>query len=171
MKAGESSSTEEPRAAVRSDTRIELAISTHLIHPKGGTMMSSKWNLVVAVSLLLLAVSVACGPSTPAVKVLPTPGVPANPFPTGSFAIGKWSLELKGDGGYALKADGLEENGTFAVSGDQVTLKGDRCAKLNVEKAVYQWNFDGRMLSFKALDDLCMDRLSRMDSNSWTKNP
>ncbi len=133
-------------------------------------MMSRKWILVVAVSMLLLTVSVACSSSAPAVKVLPTPGVAANPFPSGTFAIGKWSLELKGDGGYALKADALEENGTFTVSGDQVTLKGDRCAKLNVEKAVYSWSFDGRMLAFKALDDRCMDRVSRMDGNSWTKN-
>jgi hypothetical protein len=138
---------------------------------KGGTMMSPKWNLVVAVSLLLLIVSVACGTSAPATKVLPTPGAAAIAFPNGSYAIGKWLLQLKGDGGYALKADGLEENGTFAVTGDQLTLKGDRCAKLNNEKGVYRWSYDGQKLSFTALDDLCMDRLKTMDSSSWAKNP
>ncbi len=132
--------------------------------------MSPRWTLMV-VSVVLLIVAVACGPSSAPVKVLPTPGVSANPFPSGTFGIGKWSLELKGEGAYALKADALEENGSFAVTGDQITLKGDRCAKLNIERGVYHWSYDGQKLTFQALDDKCMDRVSRVDSSSWTKNP
>ncbi len=127
-------------------------------------------NLVLAVSLLLVAASVACGTSAPITKNLPTPGTAASAFPGGSFAVGQWSLELKSDGAYALKADALQESGTYAVSGDQLTLKGDRCAKLNIEKGVYRWSFDGQKLSFAALDDRCMERVSRMDNTSWIKS-
>lgn len=134
-------------------------------------MLSSKSMYVIAVSMLLLTESVACASSAPPAKVLPTPGTAPNAFPTGSFALGQWAFELKNSGVYALKVDGLEENGTYSVTGDQVTLKGERCARLGIENAAYRWTFDGKTLTFKALDDICMNRLSRVDGASWTKNP
>lgn len=131
--------------------------------------MQRRWRKLTAIVIVLMLATVGCGPSP--TKTLPTPGPATTAFPIGIFTMGGWGLEIKADGTYVVKLERMTESGSYTVTGNQVVFTGDYCTRLGVEKGTYAWNYDGKGLTFKALDDLCMDRLSRVDGSSWSKQP
>jgi hypothetical protein len=99
---------------------------------------------------------------------------PKVPFPIGTFASpvrGGVTQEFSADGTYVVNFPGHNPHtGTYVVSGDEVVMTDDNeiCAGV---PGKYQWAFDGRMLSFTAIDDPCATRRIDWPADAWTQRP
>ena len=78
-------------------------------------------------------------------------------------------MEFKTDGSCISKLSGeVVENATWTVTDDQIVFKGDYCGDKLGE---YTWTYDGKILSFKEIDDKCSDRLGVLKDSQWLKKP
>jgi len=131
--------------------------------------MGGKWAKLAAIAIALVFIVVGCRPATPQPTTpLPTPGAATTAFPTGTFTMGDWKCEIRADGSYRTYQPMASETGTYTVTGNQVVLiaSGGSCRA----KGTYTWTFDGKALSFKALDDPCTKR-RMLDGSKWLKQP
>jgi hypothetical protein len=80
--------------------------------------------------------------------------------------------EFKADGSYVSQGPNASEKGAYTVTGDQIVIKGDHSPCGNV-KGTYTWAYDGKALSFEALDDRCTDRRNVVVviPGQWLKKP
>lgn len=128
------------------------------------TKRHSTTLIVIAALLMLLAV----GCATPV--VLPTPGPATIPFPIGVFrdtstSIGK-TLEFRADGKFSFRGAEYEDS-YYTIKGDQIRYSGGRCAIFG--DGVYQWAYDGKVLTFKMLADSCSGRSVPLQGTEFTK--
>jgi hypothetical protein len=129
------------------------------------TKRHSTTLVVIAAVLMLLAV----GCATPV--VLPTPGHATIPFPIGVFrdtstSIGK-TLEFRAGGTFSFRGAEYEDS-YYTVKGDQIRFSGGRCAIISGD-GVYQWAYDGKVLTFKMLADSCGGRSVPLQGGEFTK--
>ena len=142
-------------------TRTETAEDT----PKKGARMRGGWKkqvwLVSAVTLL----AVGCGASA---AHPPTASMVKAAFPTGKFTNGNWSLDFKGDGNYIASGPPGSETGTYRVTGNLVVITCQCCGEVTGN---YTWIYDGKTLTFTAIEDKCSNRLGVVAAGQWLKTP
>lgn len=143
--------------------------------------MRAQWTELAAIAIVLVLIAVGCGPSATPTPVpppptpLPTPGAATTAFPIGNFVLdggdplGGHTCEYKADGTFVYQGHGNTAKGTYTVTGDQVVLRDDYCGGGLV--GTYTWTFDGKALTFKALNDKCSARWSLLDNIKWEKKP
>ena len=131
--------------------------------------LSVKFILMALVVIWILA---GCGPKTTQTPPPPPTSTPVV-FPTGVFTKANWTWEFYANGNYYLHSQIADEKGTYAVSGNQVTVQGDLCKDVrgNVIVATYTWAYDGQVLSFDVVEDKCLDRRNLSDESKWMKKP
>jgi hypothetical protein len=118
--------------------------------------MKEKGAKLVMIALAIILVVVGCSPK--------------ETFPIGIFTNGDWELEFKTDGSCISKFLGaVAETATCTVTDDQIVFKGDFCGEDKLGE--YTWTFDDNILSFKAIDDKCSDRLGVLKDSQWLKKP
>ncbi len=103
---------------------------------------------------------------------LPTMGVLVTTFPTGTFRCTgtsrDWIWDLNADGTFFSRGTGAEEKGTYTVTGDQITIKGDYCGDV---VGTYTWTSDGTLLRFAAPRDACSQRRGIIMDGLWLRQP
>jgi hypothetical protein len=104
----------------------------------------------------------------------------ASGFPTGTFTNrAGWTWEFKADGTQFFRSEdqifGTQfSSGTYTVTGNQVVFKesaGDAAGGCGPAEGIYTWDYDGKTLSFKVLNDRCGGREGTATSGSWMKKP
>jgi len=108
---------------------------------------------------------------------LPAPAAP--PFPIGAFAMedvdGKWMMTFTADGNFTLTRNGgLWVEGRYILDQNQITIHDAGGPKLSTCKGkgdgTYTWSFDGKVLTFEVVNDLCDGRRGTQLAK-WTKQP
>ena len=110
---------------------------------------------------------------------LPTPAPAKTPFPIGGFTMedadGKWVMTLAADGDFTLtRNNGPWVEGRYTLAGNQITLHDvsgpgtKKCAGKG--DGTYTWSFDGKVLTFEAVNDQC-DARRGTQQGKWTKQP
>jgi hypothetical protein len=90
-------------------------------------------------------------------------GFTAGPEDT-ALAAGNWKLELKG-GKYALiLPDDTGFPGTIEFSGDEARFVGRPC---EAEVGRYRWRLEGNVLTFRTIQDDCVDRAAMLTAKPW----
>ncbi len=119
--------------------------------------------------------SISTRPAPPAAApaaALPTMGAPVATFPTGTFrctgASRDWIWDLNADGTYLSRGTEAEEQGTYTVTGDEITIKGDYCGDV---VGTYTWTSDGTLLRFAAPQDACSQRRGIIMDGLWLRQP
>ena len=137
----------------------------------------------IALAIVLLVVGCGTGATQSPPTVAPTPvpptqtpepaTAPALAFPTGLFAKGSRTWEFKPDGTYITEGQTQltagKYNGTYAVTGDQVTIQDDYVPCKDVV-GTYAWTYDGEVLTLTAVEDKCRDRAGTA-WGKWRKKP
>jgi predicted lipoprotein with Yx(FWY)xxD motif len=101
----------------------------------------------------------------------PTTVTTTNAFPTGIFAnaVG-WAWEFIDDGRQSFQMPGVSAWGTYAVSGNKIVFKeSSATCGPDAKEGTYTWAYDGKVLSFKVLDDRCGGREGSATSSPWVK--
>jgi hypothetical protein len=125
---------------------------------------------VVVVALTVIGCSSAATP-------LPTPAPAPMAFPTGTFTMQlgnhQWTMLLGENGNCTLVEDDvIVSTGVYKVTGDQLEwVKHTYCAAQGAERGTYTWSFDGKVLTFKPIQDGCADRKAWLDNIQWTRKP
>ena len=119
--------------------------------------------------------------AAPTATPSPTTATTASAFPTGTFTnTPGWTLEFTADGRqlrhWSADEEGVVFNasGTYTVTGNQVVFKdsaSDCALDPKLREGTYTWAYDGKVLSFKVLDDRCGDREGTATSTTWLKKP
>lgn len=128
---------------------------------------------LLAVMLIVTTVIGCSSGATP----LPTPGPAPTAFPIGTFTMqlgdNRWTMTLNENGSCTLVEDGVfVSTGVYKVTGDQLEwLQNSYCAAKGAERGTYTWSFDGKVLTFKQIQDGCADRKAWLDNIGWTKKP
>ncbi|MBL7202013.1 MAG: hypothetical protein ISS56_17885 [Anaerolineae bacterium] len=128
-----------------------------------------------AALLLLLILAAGCGlPAETPTPIPPTPSG-ASAFPTGTFAMedlnGKWLMDLKQDGSFTLTLNGtpMVQRGAYTVVEDQITISDDSAPCVgNDGPGTYRWTYDGRVLTWKVVQDPCPKRRGTQHGSQWT---
>ena len=126
---------------------------------------------VVAMVLTVIGCSSGAPPS------LPTPGPAPTAFPIGTFTMelgnNQWTMTLGESGSCTIVEDRvIVSTGVYQVTGNQLEwLQNSYCAAKGAERGTYTWSFDGKVLTFKQVQDGCADRKTWLDSIKWTKKP
>ena len=129
--------------------------------------MRGQWTKLAGIAVVLLLIAVGYGPSATQLPPTPAPtATTAATFPIGIFAKANWTWEFKADGSYVSHSPGAGERGTYTATGNQIIVQGDYCGNM---KGTYTWAYDGKALSFKALDDRCTGRRNVVVPGQWLK--
>lgn len=105
-----------------------------------------------------LAFANACTPAQP----------PATRFPTGTYRMESWTFTFSDDGTFFATNQQHDDRGTYEVDSHRLKLTGDYCPGT---EGTYTWAVEGTDLSFRAIKDVCADRLVIMERASWVKQP
>ncbi len=133
--------------------------------------MKGQWKNIVVVALVLMLTAVGCA-SSATLTPQPTPKPTTPDFPVGTFAAGSWVWEFRADGTQiASKSGALYEDGTYTVTGNQIIVQDTRGIYCGEPKGIYTWAFDGKVLTFKVIDDPCAGRRVMVDGIQYSKNP
>ena len=130
-------------------------------------------TLLAVVGMVLTVIGCNSAP-TPS---LPTPGPAPTAFPSGTFTMqlgdNHWTMTLNENGSCVLVEDGVFVSiGVYEVTGDQLEwLQSPYCAAQGAERGTYTWSFDGKVLTFKQVQDKCADRKAWLGNIQWTKKP
>ena len=93
-------------------------------------------------------------------------------FPTGKFITGPFTVSFETDGKMSVSRDGeIVVEGVYAVEKDQITFTDKRgpMACVDAGPGKFQWKFDGKALTFKAIEDPCGGRANALTSQPLTK--
>ncbi len=127
-----------------------------------------QWITLVVIAVAIMLLGTGCNAQSPA-------AASTAPFPTGTrfrathLHWGEFFSEFQADGTLVLTRSGdVTIRGTFAVSGNQLKVKGILCDAPDKESGTYSWNFDGKTLILSSSDDKCSDRWQVM-TQVWTK--
>ena len=90
-------------------------------------------------------------------------------------ADGKWVITLAANGDLTLTRNaGLWVEGRHTLAGNQITLhdvSGPGTKKcVGKGDGTYTWSFDGKVMTFEAVNDLC-DARRGTQQGKWTKQP
>ena len=132
---------------------------------KGAMKMKTRCTKIAAMVIVLMLTAIGCSPSATS-SPPPTPGTTTPSFPVGIFTSVGWTWEFKVDGSFVAEGPGEGEKGTYTVTGNQIVFKGDYCGDVT---GTYTWTFDGKALSFKALDDQCNSRRDVVVRDDWSR--
>ncbi len=131
--------------------------------------MNRQLMRLIAATLLLGLAAAGCAGTPIAV---PTMGAALAALPTGTFVgtgvNATWSWVLRSDGTYYSSGTHSAERGTYSVTGNRMTLKGDLCGEV---EGVYTWVSDGKLLTFTTINDSCADRRGIIAGSPWLKSP
>jgi len=124
-------------------------------------------RILFMIAFVLLLIMSACQPGT---QNSALPEASLGDFPPGIFQnpTVNWTWEFRADGTYFAQGIFKSERGTFTVTGDQISMKGDHCGEIT---GTYIWTYEGKALTFNLLDDNCMDRRVVIDNDSWFLTP
>ncbi len=89
-------------------------------------------------------------------------------FVSGNFINGDWSLQIKNNGTFSYTGPGVKIKGTYILNEDEMELTTKACGK---DKGLYLAYSDGSILTLKAIDDPCTDRVSVLTSAMWYVSP
>jgi quercetin dioxygenase-like cupin family protein len=129
--------------------------------------MRGQWTKLAGIAVLLLLIAVESGHSATQLPATQAPtATTAASFPIGIFAKGNYTWDFKADGSYVSQSSEGGEKGTYTATGNQIIIQGDYCGDV---KGTYTWAYDGKALSFNALDDRCTDRLNVIVPGQWLK--
>jgi hypothetical protein len=91
-------------------------------------------------------------------------------FPTGTYVAGSFTLTFSDDGTHSVSDNGkVAVTGTYAVKGDQITLTDKDGDYACPEPGRYQWKYEGKALTFKALLDDCSGRVDGLTAQEWIR--
>ena len=135
----------------------------------------------VTIVLVFGLVLVACGTSTPSLTAGTYTTQVQSSSPYFSDVGGDWEIDLGADGTYALRPIGdhpgqlvTDINGHYTLAQNQIVLVDDihhtpdpSCTPL--PKGTYSFTFDGKQVSFKKVDDTCVDRIEIITLQPWIK--
>jgi len=128
-------------------------------------IQSIKWIMIVLGIMLII---VGCGPKS--TQSAPPPSPPATPvsFPTGVFTKANWTMEIFDDGSCHVFQQFVDDVCTYTVTGNQVVFQGDKCKG---DSGIYNWSYDGQVLSFTVVEDKCAETRNVLDQSKWQKKP
>ena len=129
-----------------------------------------QWITLAAIALTLMLFAVGCSASQPGVASTAAFPVGGRFRGLGMGEVGEWTADFKTDGTFAVtRQDGQTLRGTFAVTGNQLMVKGSPgCESPDKDSGTYSWSFDGKTLNLNSSDDKCGDRW-RILTLIWTK--
>ena len=129
-----------------------------------------QWIALAAIAVASMVLVSGCSTNQPpagSTAVFPTGGQFRG---QGPGELGEWIAAFQADGTFALtRHDGQTLRGTFAVTGNQLKVKGlPVCDSPDKDSGTYSWDFDGKTLNLGSSDDKCGDRW-RIMTLVWTK--
>ncbi len=127
---------------------------------------SIKFSLVILQAMVLF--SAGCSEKAPVAH-----SIQGNAFPIGAFAAsssdGKWEEIFRDDFTYTILLDQtpIVKKGTYTLHENAIVLEGSFQTCNGAERGTYTYEFDGNILTFKAVSDKCALRMQTQTGNTW----
>lgn len=91
-------------------------------------------------------------------------------FPTGSYVAGSLTLTFDENGTHSVsESDRVVVRGTYTVKGNEIVFTDNEGELACSETGRYQWQYDGKALTFKAVLDDCGGRVDGLTGQSWIR--
>jgi len=163
-----------PASSIRTRRLVAVGVAAVLLAGCGASVPTSPTHAGQTGSPLATMAVIAAASAPPATAAprptasprptgtpLPTPGVAAGgaAFPTGRFSSSDQAVDLLPTGDAYIAEQFATAHDAYAVSGDQVSFKGESCGGAS---GTYRWAMSGSTLVLTKLADPCLDRLGRL---------
>lgn len=135
-------------------------------------MKHSRFTSSFFLAVLLITSSMAIYGCASTASTTPTAQIPTGSYVNQSSRYGV-DLKVLDDGAYNTSSPDalIPIQGTYVVTEDQVVFTETQDGHCVDIPGTYNWAFDGKALTFTAVEDQCSLRRIALQSGPWVKQP
>jgi WD40 repeat protein len=152
----------------------DSAVNSVAWSPDGARLASTGHDATVRVWQAPPSIQATTSPLVGNYATTITPDDIPKDYPELSGNVGAWIITFANDGSYAVFSHGQQlTEAMYKVTQNQLTITDNtRCIQLygpNAATGTYTWMLEGKMLTLKAVQDICLDQKLVLSTHPWVK--